>query len=351
MAKVGLLYDPLYLWHDTGAHPENALRLSAIIYLLTEAGLTSQLVPLSARDATVEEIGTVHDGRYISYVREMAEAGGAWADPDTYISPRSYDAALRAAGGAIAATGAVLDGEVESAFCLVRPPGHHAMPDHAMGFCLFNNIAIAARHALGKRGLERIAIVDFDIHHGNGTQAAFYDDRSVLYFSAHQYPYYPGTGHLEDIGTGAGRGYNVNVPLPAGCGDDEYSRVFAETLEPLLNRYHPQLILVSAGYDGHFDDPLASMKISVSGYGEMTSFLRRKAGELCEGRLVCMLEGGYHLLAEAWAVRTCLEVLLGETPVADPFGKAPEGSGCQIDRVLSAVKSLHGLTVSPQAKA
>ncbi len=351
MTKVGLLYDPLYLWHDTGAHPENALRLTAIMHVLTEAGLTSHLEPLSARDATVDEVGTVHDGAYIASVREMAEAGGAWADPDTYIAPRSYDAALRAAGGAISATDSVLDGEVESAFCLVRPPGHHAMPDHAMGFCLFNNIAIAARHALRERGLERIAIVDFDIHHGNGTQAAFYEDAAVLYFSTHQYPYYPGTGHLEETGDGAGRGYNVNVPLPAGCGDEEYHRVFNEALEPLLNRYGPQLILVSAGYDGHFDDPLASMTISVSGYGEMMSFLKRKATELCEGRLVCVLEGGYHLLAEAWSVRTCLEVLLGESPVEDPFGKAPAREACQIDRVLSAVKSLHGLTVSPQARA
>jgi acetoin utilization deacetylase AcuC-like enzyme len=351
LAKVGLLYDPLYLWHDTGAHPENALRLTAIMHGLTEAGLTSQLVPLSARDASVEEIERVHDGHYVAYIHEMAENGGAWADPDTYIAPRSYDAAVRAAGGAIAATDQVLDGEVESAFCLVRPPGHHAMPDHAMGFCLFNNIAIVARHVLAERGLERIAIVDFDIHHGNGTQAAFYDDPKVLYFSTHQYPYYPGTGHLEEMGAGAGRGYNVNVPLPAGCGDAEYRRVFAEALEPLLNRYRPQLILVSAGYDGHFDDPLASMTISVAGYGEMMSFLKRKAAEMCGGKVVCLLEGGYHLLAEAWSVRTCLEVLLGETPAPDPFGKAPEGKECEIDRVLSAVKSLHGLTVSPQTRA
>ncbi|MGA2285447.1 MAG: histone deacetylase, partial [Dehalococcoidia bacterium] len=284
-------------------------------------------------------------------IRDMAEHGGAWADPDTYISPRSYDVALRAGGGCIEATDRVLDRAVDSAFCLVRPPGHHAMPDAAMGFCLFNNIAIAARHAVRRRGLERIAIVDFDIHHGNGTQAAFYEDGAVLYFSTHQYPYYPGTGHLEETGAGAGRGLNVNVPLPAGCGDDEYRRVFSEALEPLLDRFVPQLVLVSAGYDGHFDDPLASMTLSVAGYGEMMSFLRRKAAEHCEGRLVCMLEGGYHLLAEAWSVRTCLEVLLGDAPTPDPFGKALASEACQIDRVLSAVKSLHGLTVSPQAFA
>jgi acetoin utilization deacetylase AcuC-like enzyme len=348
LTNVGLVYDPLYLWHDTGAHPESALRLTTIMHVLTEAGLTSRLVPLSARDATVEEVAMVHAERYIAEVREMAKQGGAWADPDTYISPRSYDAALRAAGGCLVATDSALDGATQSAFCLVRPPGHHAMPDAAMGFCLFDNVAIAARHAVRERGIERVAIVDFDIHHGNGTQAAFYEDPAVLYFSTHQYPYYPGTGHLEEIGAGEGRGFNVNVPLPAGCGDDEYRRVFDEALEPLLDRFAPQLILVSAGYDGHFDDPLASMTLSVAGYGEMMSFLRRKAEELCQGRLVCVLEGGYHLMAEAWAVRTCLEVLLGDKPTPDPFGKAPPGTACHIDRVLSAVKSLHGLAVSPQ---
>jgi acetoin utilization deacetylase AcuC-like enzyme len=349
LTKVGLVYDPLYLWHDTGAHPENALRLTSIMHVLTEAGLISRLVPLSARDATVEEVATVHFPPYIASVRATAERGGDWADQDTFISPRSYDAALRAAGGCLVATQAVLDGDVDSAFCLVRPPGHHAMPDVAMGFCLFNNVAIAARYANRSRGLERIAIVDFDIHHGNGTQAAFYEDGAVLYFSTHQYPYYPGTGHLEEVGDGPGRGLNVNVPLPAGCGDGEFRRVFREVLEPLLDRLQPQLILVSAGFDGHFDDPLASMTLSVAGYGEIMGFLKGKAAELCGGKLVCALEGGYHLMAEAWSVRACLEVLLGGAPTADPFGKPGDSPACQIDKVLTAVKVIHGLKVSPQS--
>ena len=344
MKKLGLIYDPLYLWHDTGAHPESALRLTAIMHVLTEGGLTSHLIPLLARDATFDEVAMVHEPEYIRSIREMAAKGGAWADPDTFISPRSYDAALRAAGGCIAATDAVIDDEMEGAFCLVRPPGHHATYRQAMGFCIFDNVAIAARYANRRRGLQRVAIVDFDIHHGNGTQDAFYEDGAVLYFSTHQAPYYPGTGRVEEIGEGPGRGLNVNVPLPAGCGDEEFCRVFQEVLGPLLERFQPQMIFVSAGYDGHFSDPLASMTLSVSGYAEMVSFLKQQAKQLCGGKLVMVLEGGYHLMAQAWSVRASIEVLLGEEPSQDPFGKPPDAGLCDIDDLLATVKLLHGLS-------
>ena len=346
LKKVGLIYDPLYLWHDTGAHPESALRLTAIMHVLTEAGLTSRLIPLPARDATFDEVALVHEPAYIRSIRDMAAKGGAWADPDTFISPRSYDAAIRAAGGCLAATEAVLDGEIEGAFCLVRPPGHHATYRQAMGFCIFDNVAIAARYANRRRGLERIAIVDFDIHHGNGTQDAFYEDGAVLYFSTHQYPYYPGTGHMEEIGEGPGRGLNVNVPLPAGCGDDQFRRVFQEVLGPVLERFQPQFLFVSAGYDGHFADPLASMALSTPGYAELMTFLKQEAQQLCDGKLVVVLEGGYHLMAQAWSVRVSIEVLLGEPPGKDPFGKPQDAADCDIDDVLKAVKLLHGLSAA-----
>ncbi len=348
MAKVGLVYDPLYLWHDTGAHPESALRLTSIMHLLIEAGLTSRLLLLPARDATLDELEMVHEPEYIRSVRETAESGGAWADADTFISPRSYDAARRAAGGCLAATDAVLDGEIDSVFCLVRPPGHHATSHRAMGFCLFNNIAVAARYANRRRGLDRIAIVDFDIHHGNGTQDAFYEDPAVLYFSTHQCPYYPGTGDLEEIGDGLGRGLNINVPLPAGCGDDDYRRIFREILAPLLDRFSPQLILVSVGYDGHFVDPLASMSLSTAAYGELTGFLKEEAERFCGGKLVITLEGGYHLLAQAWSVRATLEVLLGGSPTADPFGKPEGAQSPNIDGLLASVKRIHNLAAPPE---
>ncbi|GAI04383.1 unnamed protein product, partial [marine sediment metagenome] len=216
-----------------------------------------QLVPLTPRAASLEELSTVHSMGFISYIQAFAERGGGWLDADTVVSPASYDAALYAAGGAIKAVDGVLSGEVESAFALVRPPGHHALRWEAMGFCLFNNIAIAAKHALNSYRLERILIVDFDVHHGNGTQDAFYHDPSVLYFSAHQYPFYPGSGHFDETGAGPGEGYTVNVPLPAWCGDSEYLRVFEEILAPVARRFSPQLILVSAGYDAHWSDHIS----------------------------------------------------------------------------------------------
>jgi acetoin utilization deacetylase AcuC-like enzyme len=225
VARVGYVYDPIYLEHDLPGHPESAGRLRAIIAFLEAQGVLAQLQRIEPRDATADDIALVHSPALIDGVREAAAAGGQrWLDVDTYIVPQSYAAALRSAGGVLAATDAVLAGEADSAFCLVRPPGHHAGPSYAMGFCLFDNIAIAAAHALARQGLERVAIVDFDVHHGNGTQDAFEHDPRVLYFSTHQYPFYPGTGAWDE--TGAGN--IVNVPLPRGCGDAEYIAVYRD---------------------------------------------------------------------------------------------------------------------------
>jgi acetoin utilization deacetylase AcuC-like enzyme len=236
----------------------------------------------------------------------------------------------------------VLGGEVDNAFALVRPPGHHAMANRGMGFCLFNNIAIAARYALQKHGLDRVLIVDFDLHHGNGTQDAFYEEAQVLYVSTHQYPYYPGTGHWQETGRGAGQGYTVNVALPSGVGDAGYQRVFDEILVPLARRYQPQLILASAGYDAHWMDPLGMMLLSVSGYAGIARTLGALAAELCAGQLVLTLAGGYSLEALALSIAATFSVLLGDEKVHDPLGPARQKEQ-PVDAVIHSVKRVHGL--------
>jgi len=259
------------------------------------------------------------------------------------MSAGSYQAALYAAGGLIRAVEAVMAGEVSSAFALVRPPGHHATSRQAKGFCLFNNIAIAARYALDKYKLERILIVDFDVHHGNGTQEAFYDNPQVMYISTHQYPFYPGTGSFEETGSGAAEGTNINIPLPAGCGDAEYLKVFEQIVVPTARRFNPQLILVSAGYDNHWADPLAMMEVSVTGFGQMAEIIKGLADELCGGRLALTLEGGYNLDALATSVKATLDVLLGNN-VEDPLGQSSRSFGAaDIDRLIEAIKEIHKL--------
>jgi acetoin utilization deacetylase AcuC-like enzyme len=343
LAAVGLVYDPLYLEHDTGHHPENAIRLQAVTSHLEESGLLARLRSLPARDATVDEVTYVHERDYVESVRWAAGRGGVWLDADTFVSPRSYDAALRSTGGCLAAVDAVQAGEVESAFCLVRPPGHHAMPSRAMGFCLFNNIAVAVEHARRHHGLRRVAVVDFDVHHGNGTQAAFYADPDVLYFSTHQYPLYPGTGHWREMGQGAGLGTTVNVPLPAGTGDAIFDRIWKSVLTPLLRRFEPELILSSSGYDGHFADPLANLTQSAAGYAELVAGLRDLARELCGGRLVLMLEGGYDYTALAWSIGNSLEALLDEEPTPDPLGRRDYPPPVGIDDLLTVIAKTHGV--------
>jgi len=342
--KVGLVYDPIYLKHDTGQHVENARRLEAIIAHLEQTGLKQRLTAIKPRPATVPELSLVHGEQYIAHIQEEARTGGGWLDGDTVMSPDSYEAALYAAGGLIEATGAVMRGEVSSAFALVRPPGHHATARRAMGFCLFNNVAVAAKCALAEFGLERIAVIDFDVHHGNGTQEAFYDNPQVLYVSTHLSPFYPGTGGISEIGDGAGRGATVNIPLPAGCGDNEYEQVFEQIVVPATERFQPQLILVSAGYDTHWADGLALMQVSVSGFARMVKTIKELAGGLCDGRLVFSLEGGYNLTALATSVKATFDVLLGKDDIEDPLGQAPHGFAIpDIASLIEKIKEIHGL--------
>jgi acetoin utilization deacetylase AcuC-like enzyme len=343
--KAGLIYDPIYLEHDTGEHVENSRRLTAVMTHLEETGATQNLTMVPARPSSVEELKLVHTPEHISYIRRKAEGGGGWLDADTPMSTRSYDAALYAAGGLMAGVEAVMRGDVDGAFALVRPPGHHAVADRGMGFCLFNNVAIAARFALNRFSLSRVLIVDFDVHHGNGTQEAFYADPRVLYFSTHEYPFYPGTGRMEETGTGEGEGTTVNIPLAAGWGDEEFLRAFDDVLVPVAHRFRPELILVSAGFDAHWADHLAMMRATVQGFARMTMILKGLADELCRGRLVFTLEGGYSLRVVASSVKAIFDVLLGNTEIDDPLGE-PKMTRKQegFDEHIERIKRLHGLT-------
>ena len=342
--KVGIVYDPIYLRHDTGQHVENARRLEAVMAHLEQTGIKNELISIAPRPATTQELSLVHEESYISHIRDSAKRGGGWLDVDTIMSSDSYEAALYAAGGVIEATRAAMRGEVDSAFALVRPPGHHATAQRAMGFCLFNNVAVAAKCALAEFGLERIAIIDFDVHHGNGTQEAFYESSQVLYISTHLSPFYPGTGGIAEIGDGSGIGATVNMPLPAGCGDTEYGQVFEQIVVPATRRFQPQLVLVSAGYDTHWADQLALMQVSVSGFVGMVRTLRELADELCDGRLVFSLEGGYNLEAMAASVKATFDVLLGKDDIEDPLGKAPLGFNVpDITALISRIKEIHRL--------
>jgi acetoin utilization deacetylase AcuC-like enzyme len=311
MTPAGLVLHPDYLAHQTGlSHPERPERVAAIMEHLDASGLSRELRPIEPRRAEQEWIETIHSPAYVRHVEEYCRGGRAIIDSmDTGISPRSYDVALQAAGGALAAADAIMEGRVRTAFCAVRPPGHHALREVAMGFCLFNNIAITARYLQRRHGLRRILIVDWDVHHGNGTQDAFYDDPGVFFFSIHQYPLYPGTGAGSETGVGAGEGFTLNAPLEAGCGDDHYLRVFDGTLAPRVMAFRPEFILISAGFDAHRDDPLGGMRLTETGYARLTDVVRGWAADFCGGRVLSLLEGGYDLQALARSVASHVDRL------------------------------------------
>lgn len=341
---TGYVFHPIYLAHDKRGHPENRERLEAIITHLNNIGLLAQLTSIPARPVDLDLLYQIHSEPYCRQVQAIAERGGGFLDPDTYISLRSYDAALMSAGGVVEATKAVLDGRVLNAFALVRPPGHHARPQRGMGFCLFNNIALAARYALSRRDLERILIIDFDVHHGNGTQEAFFAERDVLFFSTHQYPFYPGTGNWSEIGTGDGEGCTVNVPLAYGVGDAGFQQIIDELLFPLAMRYRPELILVSAGYDAHWSDPLAGLNLSIAGYNMICQRIKELAGDLCQGRLVLTLEGGYNQDVLSHCVANTFRILCGQPSdaLSNPFGPSPYPER-PVTELVRQLRTVHGL--------
>jgi len=291
---TGLVYDEVFLDHGPPHHPERPERLQVMMAQLDESGVLAEMQRLPVRAAEMEEVCWLHDRDYVLEVRAMSRAGGGDIDLDTRASEGTYDAAMAAAGSCIDAARAVHDREVDNALCLVRPPGHHARPHTGMGFCFFNNVALAAE-ALIRDGAERVAIVDFDGHHGNGTQEVFYPRGDVLYISLHQTPLFPGTGTVDEVGIDAGFGANVNLPVPPQAQDIHYLRAFDELVLPLLAGYEPEAILVSAGFDPHFREMLVHLSLTARGFFLMTVGLLTAARDLCGGRLTLVLEGGYDL--------------------------------------------------------
>jgi acetoin utilization deacetylase AcuC-like enzyme len=342
MTTTTYCYDPFNLRHHLSGHPENRERLRGTWNLLQADGILAPMLETPCTPASDAQLLRVHSRKHLSTVA-LAAQRGAHLDADTYVGSDSEQAARLAAGGLCNIVGAVLGGQATNGFALVRPPGHHATLDRGMGFCLYNNVAIAARAAQNEYGAKRVLIVDFDVHHGNGTQDAFYEDGSVLFFSTHQYPYYPGSGHWRETGRGAGAGTTVNVPFPAGVGDAGYAAAFDQVLVPLARRFEPQLILVSAGYDAHWNDPLASMQLSVAGYASLIERLLALAREMCQGRVIFTLEGGYHLEVLAHAVLTTLRHLSGQDEtVSDPLGPCPWEER-DASALLALVRQAHDL--------
>jgi acetoin utilization deacetylase AcuC-like enzyme len=330
---TSIFTDPRFLDHDPGPrHPESPARLSAILRELAARPVEGTLIR-TPRLATDAELEAVHGLPYLHRISAL-EGVAARLDPDTLMSPGSYIAAVLAAGAAVGAVEEVWSGRAENAFALVRPPGHHAEAAHAMGFCLFNNAAVAAE-AARHLGAERVMILDWDVHHGNGTQHIFEHRRDVLYLSSHQFPYYPGTGDSHEVGVGEGAGYTVNCPLPAGQGDADYGAVFQDLFLPAGEAYHPDLIIVSAGFDAHARDPLAEMCVTERGFAAMCSSIKDLARSHCAGKLVLLLEGGYHLDALAQSVRACLEILTGVRRQED----FPRGVGAEAPAVVRQTRA------------
>lgn len=312
MGKTGLVYHPAFLEHDMGpGHPESPNRLRAIMQRLEESGTAAHLKRIEPRRAEDEWITQIHSPNYVASLNRHAPTEGRVSlDPDTSMSPGSLHAAYLAAGGALAAVDAIMANQVEHVFCAVRPPGHHAEAGRAMGFCLFNNVAIAARYVQKKYGLTRVLIVDWDVHHGNGTQHSFEEDPSVLFFSTHQYPHYPGTGRGTERGKGAGEGFTINVPMEAGEGDDEYHAIFLKSLAPAADAFKPEFVMISAGFDAHKADPLASMGLTEAGYADLTDIVAGIAKRHAHGHILSSLEGGYNLNALAHSVDAHINALV-----------------------------------------
>jgi acetoin utilization deacetylase AcuC-like enzyme len=329
--RTALFRSRVFHEHDTGDHPENAGRLLAIDTALERLELLAGRPELPFNAAPDDILARVHDPRYIAGIREFSAQGGGWLDADTRVGARSVDIAALAAGAGVAAVDAALDGQAQRGFVLARPPGHHATPSRGMGFCLFNTIAVAAAHALA-RGLERVLIVDWDVHHGNGTQDAFFETDEVLFCSVHQWPLYPGTGATSERGAGRGTGYTINVPLAPGANDDAYLDILDQVILPAANTFRPQIVLISAGFDAHATDPLGGMLVTEQGFGSLARAVVEVAEKHADGRVVAFLEGGYDPQALAKSVVATLAELDGDdAPLADALRSSNGGTETRHD--------------------
>jgi len=317
---TGIVKDKRYMDHHMGHfHVETPQRLE-VIYRMIDEKISFSLDKIEARLATEEDLTLVHTPSHVNMVKSTAGKEHVQLDPDTSTSAKSWEVACLAAGGVLSAVDSIMEGKIQNGFALVRPPGHHAEASRAMGFCLFNNIAIGAAHLIQKHGLERILVVDWDLHHGNGTQNSFYDSAEVLYFSTHQFPHYPGTGHWNEVGEGKGEGFTFNIPLRAGKKDGDYLHIFQQILRPITSQYKPEFILVSAGFDVYEGDPLGGMQITKQGLGALAAELLDLAAAYSQKRLLCVLEGGYDLQGLHDGVEQVLYQLAGEAskPAIEP---------------------------------
>ncbi|MBP7734868.1 MAG: histone deacetylase [Spirochaetes bacterium] len=306
------LFDSVYLQHDTGwGHPEKPERLMHISIAMSEAPYYDNLLKLTSALPEMKHIEAIHSRAYIKRVEKKIKGGQQYLDSmDTAVCPYSFDVALKAVGGSLAMCDAVMEQRAINGFCALRPPGHHAERDCAAGFCIFNNIAIASRYLQNRHGVGKIAIVDWDVHHGNGTQHSFEQDNTILYISLHEHPHYPGTGSASECGTGSGKGYTINIPMRAGSSEHEYMPAFQNKVIPALDSFKPEIVLISAGFDAHRNDPLSSIRLSSETFGNFTRMIMAVADVHCSGRVISFLEGGYNLQALGESVRFMMDAFV-----------------------------------------
>ena len=336
------VYDPRFLDHDQPGHPEGAARLVAILEELQKQGLLEKMQHLQGRDATQQELELGHTEKHIATIRGDTGIIDGIVGPDAYKNPKSWNAARLAVGSTIELCHCLADGSATNGFAFVRPPGHHALKNMAMGFCLFNNVALAAKSLITDNKAKKVAIVDFDVHHGNGTQAITQSDPNILFVSSHQHPFYPGTGAKEETGKDKGKGTVVNIPLPFQAGDKVARAVYSGIVFPVVRRFRPDFILVSAGYDAHWKDPMAQLLFSASTFSWLSQQLVQLANELCGGKIVFALEGGYHLKALAESVANSCRVLMKQSDFRDTLGE-PATPQTDIGDLVQRLRELHGV--------